>query len=477
MSIIDVAALSRPVSADEPGGPDLDLEGDGDHLNFTARVEGVLPTSFASFDRASIDFKSEMEAATALLKRTRDLRVLVLLCKLCILDRRLEGFVQGLELSAAWLTEMWDDVHPKGMDGDFEFRRGVLLALDDMPHVVMPLQAAPLFETRRAGRVAYRQHLIASGAVQPRESESTLTAAQVSAALAELEPDALAAAIQAPQRIVASLGRMTAAWNAKGGGGFVLDKLRALAEGQLKFLQDEAARRNPAAVEESAGDDGAPADPALSSLKGVRTKEDADAAMLALVRYFAREEPSSLALMLLRQCRQLARLSFIDTVRLLLPDNVSSAKVRVGADPGFDLPLERLGEAPLAEDEAEQATDAAAAEDTDHWGGDDGEAAAESGSGEDGEADAGDADGGAAEESPAESAPDHRPVVAAVYNVRSRIQANELIGQVATFFRTAEPSSPIPLVLDRARGLSGRDFIGLLQEMMPADVLRLPKEE
>jgi type VI secretion system protein ImpA len=64
---LDAGQLSRPISADDPCGPDLDLEGDPDHLNFCARVEGVLPTSYLTFDRTSIDFKTETAAALELM--------------------------------------------------------------------------------------------------------------------------------------------------------------------------------------------------------------------------------------------------------------------------------------------------------------------------------------------------------------------------------------------------------------------------
>jgi type VI secretion system protein ImpA len=476
MTVLDVASLARPLSPDEPGGPDLDLEGDSDHLNFMARVEGALPTSFASFDRASIDFKSEIAAGIQLLGRTRDLRVLVLVAKLEILDRRLDGFASALALCAELLDGMWEDVHPKPMDGDHSFRLAVLLALDDMPHVVMPLQATPLFEVRRGGRVSLRHHLIASGAVQPREGEATLTAQQVAAALADLDAEGLQAALAPVDGALASLDRMQAAW-ARGGaaaGALVLDKLRALAAAQRQFLHDEFRRRNPDAV--AADDPEAEADSPTASLAGVRTKPEADAALLGLVRYFAREEPSSLALMLLRQARQITRMSFMETLRLLLPDNYGQAMVRFGGDPGFSLPLDRIAEAPAGEDESEagpESDESAEAEqvEADAWAGDGGEdeaAAAE-----------GDAPGEvpAESETAGESALRHRPAPEPVYNVRSRSQANELLAQVATFFRTAEPSSPIPLLLDRARGASGRDFLALLQDVMPANVLRPPSDE
>ena len=43
---------------------------------------------------------------------------------------------------------------------------------------------------------------------------------------------------------------------------------------------------------------------------------------------------------------------------------------------------------------------------------------------------------------------------------------------VAAFFRTAEPSSPIPFLIDRARELAQRDFLSLLQDVLPEGALK-----
>ena len=86
MASLDFLALGTPVSEEAACGPDLDLEGDADYMNFVARAEGVLPTTFFSgpdgkpFDRSSINFNAEFDAIAPLLQRTRDLRLLVILC-------------------------------------------------------------------------------------------------------------------------------------------------------------------------------------------------------------------------------------------------------------------------------------------------------------------------------------------------------------------------------------------------------------
>jgi type VI secretion system protein ImpA len=53
------------------------------------------------------------------------------------------------------------------------------------------------------------------------------------------------------------------------------------------------------------------------------------------------------------------------------------------------------------------------------------------------------------------------------YRIESRAQAIALLEQVQRFFRHAEPSSPVPMLCDRARALAERDFMGVLREVLP----------
>ena len=64
----DAAALP-PISADDPCGPDLDLAGDPEYMNFMAAAEGLLPTgSYFAFDRKTVDLPAALEAAERLLR-------------------------------------------------------------------------------------------------------------------------------------------------------------------------------------------------------------------------------------------------------------------------------------------------------------------------------------------------------------------------------------------------------------------------
>jgi type VI secretion system protein ImpA len=56
--------------------------------------------------------------------------------------------------------------------------------------------------------------------------------------------------------------------------------------------------------------------------------------------------------------------------------------------------------------------------------------------------------------------------------VPSRSQALALLEEVGAFYRAAEPSSPVPYLVDRAKELAQRDFLSLLRDMLPKGALR-----
>jgi len=56
--------------------------------------------------------------------------------------------------------------------------------------------------------------------------------------------------------------------------------------------------------------------------------------------------------------------------------------------------------------------------------------------------------------------------------VETRAQALSLLEDVQRYFRTAEPSRPVPMLCERARALAGRDFMSILKEVLPKAALK-----
>ena len=259
MASFDFAALAAPLSADEPCGPDLDLEGDPDFLNFVARAEGLFPASFFTrdgegnlqvFDRTTIDFASEFKNLDRFLETTRDLRLLTIYGRLLALNRDLPGFAACIEAVAVLIRDFWEEVNPKGEDGDYSLRGAVLQAFDDNPTVVLPLQHTPLVLSRRAGAISYRSVMVATGEVKAREDEGAIDRGTVDRAFADAELDDLKGTAANLRKIVDATATIQVTSIEKAGydQAVSLDKLPALAGKMLQTVEAAIGARDPAAV-------------------------------------------------------------------------------------------------------------------------------------------------------------------------------------------------------------------------------------
>jgi len=439
-AIIDpaVAGLCLPLSKSDPCGPDLDLANDSDYLNFFAQTEGLLPSSFFSsddgkpFDRASVDLARQIEAIRPLWERSRDLRLLVIRARLMILDRNLGGFAASVGAIAEWLDHFWDELHPRAADGNLEARLAALGALD-LPTVVFPLQYAPLCEGRRIGAVYYRSWMIASDAVKPRAGEQKHPSTALTEAVADAPPEVLTVTRKHVELLRTSLIRIRDIFT-KRGSSAGLESLPALVD-KIQGFVDPRAALNEETATRTAEDDDVSADAKDRTAAGALSDApaslaDAQQALAAIAAYYSRSEPSSPTLPLVRQAHQLIGKSFFEVMSILVPTQMDKAAFQIGADQFFELPVGKLSKlsegAPPSPDGADATMPTAP--------------------------------------------PDGRAPIQ--YHVKSRAQAIALLDQVQRFFRQAEPSSPVPMLCDRARALAERDFMGVLREVLPKASLK-----
>lgn len=404
----------EPISPAAPCGPDLDLEGDADFMNFLASIEGQFPDSYFNFDRKTIDFNAAFATAAELKKRTHDLRLMLAVAKLAILNRDFYGFVREVAGIAFALANFWDEVHPQAERGQFTSRLAQLGTLNDGPVVVLPLQYATLLQSEREGPLAYRAVMVTAGDAKLREGEKLASAGAIERITGTIEIEALADAYAALSRLAADLAAITAitAERVDFESAVKFEALTPLVDKMLAFAQGALSRRDPslapapeAPAEEGAGE--APAGPGA-----FETLADVDAALASALGYFQAREPSSPALLLIAQARATLGKNLYDVMRLLAPRHADNARVFVGPSDAFSIPVSALQDAP---------------------------------------------------------APDFYPGEAPP--AKSRARAFALIEQVAAHLRSVEPSNPAPYLLDRARTLATRDFLSLLGEVFPSDDL------
>ncbi|WGR97042.1 type VI secretion system ImpA family N-terminal domain-containing protein [Bradyrhizobium sp. ISRA443] len=431
--MLDVASLTQPVAADDPCGPDLDAVGDVQYLNFFAGAESLLPMSFfevvnangerGRFDPKAVDFAGQFAAAQPLLARTRDLRLNMLLAKFSILNRDLDGFLSCLKATNLLLREQWEAVHPRGEDGDYALRAVTVEAIDVFPTVINPLQFLPLIENRRHGSLNYRAYQVAKGEIPAGDADvDGPDLATIERIVSETDLDTLKAASVRCAAVAAEIADIKAIWHEKLNSRqpISLDRLSGLVNGMAAWLAGLVTARDPAAIAAPV-EDAVPVDAQVPpDMTGALTSSaQASAALAAAADYFARMEPSNPALLLVRQAQEMVGKSFIEVMRMLVPSHVESAVINIGRDKVFDLPIERMAELAASP-----------------------------------------------------SSTTEGDVQDIVFSIENRAQALGLLAKVASFFRAAEPSSPIPFLVDRARDLAQRDFLSLLNDVLPEGALK-----
>lgn len=541
MAKIELATIAEPLGDEQPCGPDLDMEFDLDFMNFVAEIDGTIPTRYFGWDPAALDFQKYYDLIGEFLQRTRDIRILVPLAKLRILQSDIAGFAETLEAIHTLLRERWNDVHPQPAEF-LDLSMGQLSTLDDMPNVVLPLQHATLVRSRRAGAITFRKWQLANGEVTPREGEETIDGDALRSGLGEAEPDELIRVRDTLVRAREAISGIRKICIEEAGFDHAptferlpptLDAMIAMIESVTGGGAEDADETGIPAEAEGAGGMVVVRLPAGA----VSSREEAVEAMHVAARYFALKEPSSPVPILLREAQSAATKSFYELVNDMLPDHASTSFVSLGRDTWFDIYLSTLdarNPAPdyAAEDEAsaaaedtglgddEEAADqlpdgsgndwpaeesdaAAAGEESGEPGDDSGEPAAGERSAEQAEAEdtataedepaeestaaedeAAETDPGADTEPEPEPQPEPEPEVVPQpaptgpkFVANSRPEAVALLEKVLAYYRVAEPTSPVPLLVERAVEFSSKSFIEILGKVLPAGSLNARSDE
>lgn len=437
--------LVTPISEAAPCGPDLELEDDADFAEYYYDAMGRLPDRYITpgmriddrrtteavvFDPKSVDLKAEVAQIEPLLRRSRDLRLLVLRAHWECLAGRIEPLAATLTGAADLLETFGDAVHP-AMPDRGQDRREALADLVQPQTMLLPLQFMSLTGT---SEVTLRRFRVAEGKLTPIESEQDLSVAAMRDALrhpaSRKQVDTAHGAISA---MLAALSRIVQACKAGPAQPFtpsfdplveVLDEMReAIWEARVD-LRNASAAEMPAAPEPAAegpaGDTAAApaAAPAQAALPSVQIADHAQAraTLSACEAYFRDRLPSSPAVLLVVQARLLIGRPLTEALEVLLPEEAKRTIVEFGPQSGFALGMDRLRALTqqAALPEAPQTEDATKA------------------------------------------AP-----------VTSMADLSAAIRGVEAFFQSNERSSPVPLLLQRARSFLDKDFQQLVEELIP----------
>jgi type VI secretion system protein ImpA len=448
MVLMDLDALMLPVSEDAPCGPDLNAGMDPEYDEYYFGGLGRLPGFYVQpgverpdgsrspdrvFDPSEVDIKAEAAAIDSLLARSRDIRLLVLRTQWEMLAGRLGPAADAVAAIAGLLEGFGDALHP-GFSGGVSDRRDAINDLNDQVTVVQPMQFAGLTGTTE---VTLRKLRVARGQGAPLQDERDLSVGMLT--------DALGAAANrkkvdevhgAMMRMLDGLERISRACQT-GGEPFspaldnvrqtvseILDAITA-ARPDLRGADMPAASAEDEAFAPAAdtGDRAAPsAGPALAQaapVGDVVSHLHARRILEACEHYYRTCEPSSAALLLVTQARLLIGKPLVEALQALLPQQCGQAVVDFGPQTGFRIDAERMVQLTGAMPEGQP-------------------------------------DGTL-------PAPDPGPDP----KVGTAAEAAAAIRSVEDYFRRTERSSPVPVLLQRARSYLDRDFQAIVDELIP----------
>ncbi|MDO5705196.1 MAG: type VI secretion system ImpA family N-terminal domain-containing protein [Paracoccus sp. (in: a-proteobacteria)] len=422
--------LLTPITEEAPCGPDLEAAGDDAFIDYYYEAESRLPERYFTpgqaadgsadrlFDPKSVAISKEAAAIHGLLHRSRDLRLLALLARFQILAGRLADFADTLE-SMVGAMERWPrDLHP------LKERRSTIEVLNEQPTVAMPLQHLQLIPN---SGVTLRRWLVATGRLAPRASEEDLGGTDV---LAPLRGDGQAKTVAQVQALLSRVAAALAGLERHGAGDsaatppdlgaarqVVADMQALIAEARPDLRPWNPVSEPEAAPVISKTEPAAPALVTAAGTIGIPNRTAARTALTSAEAWLVAEEPSSPALMLVTQARLLIGLSLVEAIEALMPAQAGQAVLAIGHGSAFTLPMARMKELTAA---------------------------------------------------PRDIQPADPPADGSSPVIRSRANLESVLASVGAFYTKNEPASPIPLLLMRARDLSGRDFSALMGELFAA---------
>lgn len=500
--------ITAAISAPTPAGPDLWAADDPayadyyfnalDRLDITylkpGQIFGGTPQPDELFDSTSINLKSELSSIDALLKTTRDLRLLSLRARWAILAGNLGECAVSVAAIADLLGAMPQDVHPGLADGPAD-RLEALNDLAQQETMLQPLRYLRLGATN----ATLRRVMVARGKVTASVDEEDVDLDEMFRDLRSNRDETLADhALLKTMRT--DLQRITEA-----AGQGVKPQFATL----ITLLNDSLAVLEDAVPDSTAKAGGAQSTPSQSDLASpetpqpshandavlaaqrqsrgeIKTHQEASGRLRAVERYFGASEPSSAALLLVTQARMLLGKSLIEAFEALMPEAATRAAISFSEGSGLrlthntlrDLALHGTRPQPPLDLPAVDAPPPAEAEQTPET---EPEAPRKR----------------SIDEVLAQFSSDSTPPPAVAQTPQAEIEINhastassadidpalDLLAQkypvanaqeasaqlqaIIVYFNAMERSSPIPMLLNRARGYIGKDFETLMRELIP----------
>lgn len=314
-------------------GPDLEYDPQYIALESAARVKPEQQIGDTIIPVEQPDWGEVRQLAEALLSRSKDLRVAVLLARALVRINNLPGLCEGLTLLHGLLERYWEHVHPvpdPDDPDDIIIRLNALAPLSDPEAMLLDVRNALVVVSGPHGRVSVRDILLASGKLQPGKGDVVLGLAQIESAIAASVArdsglvDAARASAGLVNSIYSLLSDKVGSDRATDLGPLsgilkTVEQVCRCASGESADLVQEAN-----AVVGGMSVDTSAVRPVV--VGEIRSSADAMRVLDSVCKFFELTEPGNPAPLLIRRAQRLINKSFVEIMQDLAPDSLGQIR-------------------------------------------------------------------------------------------------------------------------------------------------------
>ncbi|MDP9033574.1 MAG: type VI secretion system protein TssA [Myxococcota bacterium] len=322
--MLDTQSLLRPAALEGPGGPNLEYTAEYAALDRAAQGRAERQLGETIVPAEGPDWPSVIEKAAALLTVSKDLRVATQLARALLATDGFAGLAEGLTLVRQLVGEYWAVLHPR-IEEDDNDPTARINAMASLTHrdMLQAIRVAPLVKSRVSGVITLRD---VEGVANQKDGAPPTPRPS---SLRDVPANDVVAAAHAAERCGQAAEELEALWISHAGsaGPDFSDLRRLLAKASLTLKAQIDAGGAPPELDGEREDRPA-SDPLVRGEP--RSREEVVRALDAVCAYYARHEPSSPVPLLLERCKRLVTMSFLDIVKDMVPDGLSTIQTIAG---------------------------------------------------------------------------------------------------------------------------------------------------
>ncbi|MCU7849553.1 MAG: type VI secretion system protein TssA [Candidatus Thiodiazotropha sp. (ex Lucinoma kastoroae)] len=325
---IDLEQLLTAVSEETPAGEDLEYDPLFSEMERTAEGKGEQQFGDTIIPAEDPDWRELKKKSLEVAGQSKDLRAAIYLTQALMHTDGYAGLSDGLSLIKGYIDGYWEMFHPlldPDDNNDPTIRINTLINLCDPIDSLAAVNKIPIVDSTVMGKFSFRDIQIASGTLQPTDTESQeVTLDQIDAAFRESSTEQTQQTLSQIHHAIECVDTIENRLNERVGVDQSPD-LQSLVS-LLKQVEKEVAMRAgvESLLEGSDNTVNSESTQQQAAAPGViNNRDDVIRALERISHYYQKNEPSSPIPLLLERARRLVKMDFHEIVQDLAPGGVS----------------------------------------------------------------------------------------------------------------------------------------------------------